>query len=113
MPAATAGKAAPLALTAAQKLSDARNLGAFACGEASINEYLVKKPIRAQSTKTATINRWSAYPRSRRANWKHVMRRGLSVASARGREKGAARSARSEDKADHLVLARAPRKTAC
>ena len=44
MPAATAGKAAPLALTAAQTLSDAHNLGAFACGEASINDYLVKSP---------------------------------------------------------------------
>ena len=44
MPAATAGKAAPLALTATQTLSDSHNLGAFACGEASINEYLVKSP---------------------------------------------------------------------
>lgn len=55
MSAPTAGKAASLELTAPQKLNDAHDLGTFDCGEVSINEYLVKKAMKAQSARTATV----------------------------------------------------------
>ena len=44
-----------LELSAPVKLNETHNLDPFDCGEESINEYLKKKAIKAQASKTATV----------------------------------------------------------
>lgn len=51
MPKTIAAKAETLELTAPQKLNDEHDLSDFDCGEPSINDYLVKRALRAQIQK--------------------------------------------------------------
>lgn len=44
-----------LELSAPVKLNETHNVDPFDCGEESINEYLKKKAIKAQASKTATV----------------------------------------------------------
>lgn len=50
-----AEQAVPLELSAPVKLNETHDVDSFDCGEDSINEYLKKKAIKAQLTKTATV----------------------------------------------------------
>lgn len=51
MPKTTAAKAETLELSAPQKLTDEHDLSGFDCGEASINDYLLKRALKAQLQK--------------------------------------------------------------
>lgn len=50
-----AEQALSLELNAPVKLNEIHNLEPFDCGEETINEYLKKKALRAQASKTATV----------------------------------------------------------
>jgi predicted GNAT family N-acyltransferase len=51
----TARKTASLELSAPEKLTVIHDLSAFDCGEESINEYLIKKALKARNAKHATV----------------------------------------------------------